>query len=194
MADSWPQATELLDVLVRKARNLDENGMDLYFTHTKGKPNAVVRRQKDGKLVRAPTLPRVDSKNDAAKFNEAMKDPDSRPVSGAKTDLSLMLDFLLDKYIMHIRDIGTNKAKKQTIIVLTDGKWGLDKVSKVIKDFVNKWKGLDRDNLESRSVGIQFVQFGDDLDATLRLEYLDNKLAFEGVPLVHRDRTTKLTG
>src|SRR5436305_13641776 len=105
MADSWPQATELLDVLVKKAKYLDENGMDLYFTHTKGEGNAVVKRRKDGKLVTAPTLPRVDGKNDATKFKEAMKDLDSRPVSGVKTDMSLMLDFLLKKYIMHIRDV-----------------------------------------------------------------------------------------
>lgn len=182
MADPWPQATELLDVLVKKAKNLDENGMDLYFTHTNGRPNATFSRQKDGELIRAATLPKVDGKNDVTKFKEAMKLADSRPVSKTKTDMSLMLGFLLDKYIMHIKNVGTNNAKKQTIIVLTDGKWELDKVSEVIKDFVDKWKGLDRDKIESRSMGIQFVQFGDDPDATLRLEYLDNKLPFEGVP------------
>ena len=111
-----------------------------------------------------------------------MKVADSKPLRGAKTDMSLMLGFLLDKYIMHIREVGTNNAKKQTIIVLTDGKWEVDKVSKVIKEFVNTWKGLDRDKIESRSMGIQFVQFGDDPDATLHLDYLDNKLPYEGVP------------
>lgn len=176
MADSWPQATELLDVLVKKAKNLDENGMDLYLTHTNGRPNAVLSRRKDGELIRAATPPKVDGKKDVTKFKEAMKLADSRPVPRAKTDMSLMLEFLLDKYIMHIKNVGTNNAKQQTIIVLTDGKWEVDKVSEVIKRFVNKWKGLDLDKIESRSMGIQFVQFGDDRDATLRLEYLDNEL------------------
>ncbi|KIW73675.1 hypothetical protein PV04_01773 [Phialophora macrospora] len=182
MVDAWPQAAELLDVLVRKARNLDENGMDLYFTHTNGKPNAVLFRQRNGPLVRAPTSPKLDGGKDVAKFKEAMKMAESKPIPGVKTDMSLMLGFLLDKYITHLSNVGTNKARKQTIIVLTDGKWELVKVSKVIKDFVDKWKGLDRDKIESRSMGIQFVQFGNDPDATLRLEYLDNKLPFEGVP------------
>ena len=182
MVESWPQATELLDVLVKKSKNLDENGMDLYFTHTNGKPNAVLTSQRAGKPIRAPTFPGVDGKKDVARFKEAMKVADSQPVPGTKTDMNLMLGFLLDKYITHLRDVGTNNAKKQTIIVLTDGKWEHDKVSGVIKDFVNKWKGLDRDKIESRSMGIQFVQFGNDPDATLRLDYLDNKLPFEGVP------------
>ncbi|KAJ9602690.1 hypothetical protein H2200_012884 [Cladophialophora chaetospira] len=181
MAEHWPQATELLDVLVKKAKNLDENGMDLYFTHTNGKPNAVFDRQGEGK-VRISTFPKVDGKKDVAKFKEAMKVPDSKPVPAAKTDMSLMLGFLLDMYIKQLKDVGTNKAKKQTIIILTDGKWELDKVSEVIKDFVNDWKGLDRDKIKSRSMGIQFVQFGNDPDATLRLDYLDNKLEFEGIP------------
>ncbi|KAK5456970.1 hypothetical protein LTS15_004750 [Exophiala xenobiotica] len=182
MVDSWPQATELLDVLVKKAKNLDDNGMDLYFTHTNGKPNALPRRRMRGDLVRAHAFPVVDGKNAVAKFKEAMRFPESKPVPGVTTDMSLMLGFLLDKYINQLKNVGINNAKEQTIIILTDGKWERESVSGVIKGFVEKWEGLAREKVQSRSMGIQFVQFGNDPDATLRLEYLDNKLPFEGVP------------
>ncbi|KIW94252.1 uncharacterized protein Z519_05568 [Cladophialophora bantiana CBS 173.52] len=108
-----------------------------------------------------------------------MKVADSKPIPEVKTDMSLILGFLLDKYIKHLQDVGVNKAGKQTIIVLTDGKWEHNKASEVIKDFVNEWQGLDRNNIQSRSMGIQIVQFGDDPEATLRLGYLDNELQFE---------------
>lgn len=182
MTDAWPQATELLDVLAKKVRNLDENGMDLYLTHTNGEPNAVLSRQKYGGPIRSRAFPKVENQRDVAKFKEAMKAADSLPVLGARTDMSFLLGFLLDEYIRHIRNTGTVHAKAQTIIVLTDGKWELNPVSKVIKKFVDEWKGLDRDNIGNRPMGIQFIQFGDDPDTTLRLEYLDNKLEFEGVP------------
>ncbi|KAK5062484.1 hypothetical protein LTR84_004556 [Exophiala bonariae] len=182
MVGSWPQATELVDVLARKAQNLDDNGMDLYLTHTSGRPNAVLSPRKNGPTVRTPTSPKVDGKNTATKFKEAMKSADSLPVSGKKTDMSLLLGYLLDGYIKHLKDVGINKAKKQTIIVLTDGKWALEPVSEAIKKFVDEWRGLDRENIKSRSMGIQFVQFGDDPIATWGLEYLDNKLESEGIP------------
>lgn len=182
MSDHWPQATELLDVLVRKARNLDENGIDLYFTHENGKPNAVLSRGKGSADIRAPTFPKVNGKNHVAKFKEAMRTAKPGPSHGAKTDLSMMLGFLLDKYITHLEDFGIKNARKQTIIVLTDGNWELDKVSATIEDFVFRWSGLARDRLESRSICIQFVQFGNDPDATRCLQYLDNKLLYEGTP------------
>jgi hypothetical protein len=81
--------------------------------------------------------------------------------------------------------------RKFTLIVLTDGLWegNRDAVRKYIKTFMRqahkRWAAnlaatkdkTSKDN--HRPISIQFVQFGSDLEAFLRMRQLDNGLAFD---------------
>lgn len=182
MADLWPEATELLDILVKKAQIYGVHGMDLYFTHMNSKPNETLSRQTYVRSVRSNRYPQPHRATQVAEFKAAMKDPNSLPVPGTRTDMSLLLGFLLDECIEYRKQVGPDNCRKQSIIALTDGRWELSKVSKVIRYFVSEWKWFNHAAIGSRSMGIQFVQFGDDPVEVLRLELLNNRLKLDGVP------------
>jgi hypothetical protein len=72
--------------------------------------------------------------------------------------------------------------------VFTDGIWeamkNKDDVKSLIVTFAKELKDILGD-FKKRPVSIEFVQFGDDEDASYRLWILDNHLIFEGVPYVY---------
>jgi hypothetical protein len=161
----WFEATYLLETLVMKAAGQDEDGMDLYFTH--------------GPI-------KVKGGKSKSEFVGAMNNKSARPMNEVRTDMRASLGELLSGYIGEAK-ISGSKTRKLTIIVLTDGKWeGMgdkDDVRKLVVKFVGKVKELIGD-LESRPVSIEFIQFGDDADATYRLRQLDNGLKWDGIELV----------
>ena len=78
--------------------------------------------------------------------------------------------------------------RKMTIIVLTDGKWK-DMTNKLAVDnkivgFCQRLRALRPNSLEEdeRRLSIQFVQFGEDAQATHRLRRLDDQLKYRDVP------------
>jgi hypothetical protein len=103
------------------------------------------------------------------------------------------LNRIFEEYITNAEDdVKSGRLKKFTLIILTDGKWSLQgqqliDVRTQIQQFMTLcnriWgpllKHVERKANCQRPVSIQFVQFGDDLDARLRLRYLDNELPFE---------------
>jgi hypothetical protein len=166
MKDWWFQATYLLETLVWKTEGLDENGMDLLFTFD----SVTLENQKDHKI-----------------FAKSMKQSGAKPKSGWHTDMSLKLGRILDDYY-HTYKLrpGSDKVKKLTLIILTDGKWdGMthnpEAVADVIVAFAKKMERHTSGLLgkRERRVSIEFVQFGNDLDATARLRRLDDDLSFE---------------
>jgi hypothetical protein len=165
MKPFWFEATYLLETLVMKATGQDEDGMDLYFTHG---PIKVL----GGK-----------NKSD---FVGAMNNKSAKPMDEIRTDMEVSLGELLDGYIGEAR-LRRSKTRKLTIIVLTDGKWeGMgdkDDVRKLVINFVGQLKEVIG-SLKKRPVSIEFIQFGDDADATYRLQKLDNGLKWFGVELV----------
>ena len=161
MIDYWYQATFLLETLVMKAAGQDEDGMDLVFT---GGPR------------------KLESKKKGSKFTNAMKK--AQPVSSTRTDMKAALEDIFSGYMTDFQ-AKPHKRKDLTLIVLTDGIWdGMvnkyeveDKVVHFIEQLRSKIAYL-----KDRSVSIEFIQFGDDKDATYRLRQLDEGLKWRGVP------------
>ena len=165
MEDHWFEARYLLETLVMKAKGQDKNGMDLSFTK--------------GTVA-------LEGSNDPAKFTKKMDERGATPMKGWHTDLSLPLEKILSSYLADFKGAkASDKVKKLTLIVLTDGKWqGMsdsEAVATVIKDFAQHMEQLTGGKRERR-VSIEFVQFGYDADATARLRRLDDDLPYEGVP------------
>ncbi|KAF7505103.1 hypothetical protein GJ744_001243 [Endocarpon pusillum] len=178
MAQFWDEAAMLLEVLTMKAKGLDPDGMDLSFT----------------------TGPvRIQNSNDERGFTEAMDNDDATPNDMTPTDMSASLGAILDAYLQDLRGKrlkGTRESKKRrstnsgdndrklTVIVFTDGRWeGMDRKDQVDETIIDFSKALAKEvgNLQKRYVSIEFVQFGNDPDASHRLRHLDNDLKYAGV-------------
>jgi len=88
-----------------------------------------------------------------------------------QTPIGARLKQVLDIYIPKIEDPTLNH-KPISILVITDGV-PTDDPRSVIIEFARR---LDAKNVPLRQLGIQFVQIGDDPDATEALKELDDQL------------------
>ena len=161
MSPYWYNAKYLLETLVLKATGQDNDGMDLSFT--------------SGNVS-------VWNGDHVSKFTKAMNDPDAQPRLHMHTDMKKSLGDIFYNYSSEAkkRDI-----KNLTLIVLTDGKWdGMDDKNGVDTKIIEFAKELQSivGNLKDRPVSIEFIQFGDDPNATSRLRRLDDDLVFSGIP------------
>ncbi|OQV04540.1 Protein kinase domain-containing protein isoform 1 [Cladophialophora immunda] len=171
MNDEWGETINLLEILVMKLKGQDENGMDLYFAN--GKQN-------------------LQNCKDPETFKKKMRQEGVLPVQGVNTELHLSLGKILRRYLKYLQDemkrkVALEDVRTMTVIVLTDGKWDGEAVFEQIVDFCRDMqkcmKGtlLSMENrLEKRRVSIEFVQLGNDADATARLRRLDNDLPYKG--------------
>ena len=160
MLDHWDQATILLELLVTKAAGLDKNGMDASFTCG----NAKLNGEKDSKS-----------------FRKLMLRPEVQPQKGVRTDMTSSLGFIFDHYIQYLSNHFGQK-KHLTLIVFTDGLWegtpSKETVEDEVADFIKRVVEI-RGTLINRPVSLQFVQFGNDPEATLRLQHMDDELRYE---------------
>lgn len=172
MVDHWDEAAMLLEVLAMKAKGLDPDGMDLSFT----------------------TSPvQVNNSNDAKAFLEALDNDNARPNLTTNTDMSASLGGILSAYIDYLKSkrnrkrrstTGGDSERKLTVIIFTDGKWeGMNRKAQVDDTIIDFSRALEKEvgSLQKRFVSIQFVQFGNDPDASHRLRHLDNDLRYSGV-------------
>lgn len=164
MEAHWYEATQLLEVLVKKAKGVDENGMDLRFT---------------------TGVTSLNNQNSAHEFVKSMyiARPKTRSKERAHTDLRSSLGDIWQDYLSKLRRRTAN-IKDVVVIVLTDGIWkGMENPEAVadhIKLFTDQLKALQ--NLKLRPFSVEFIQFGNDEAATKRLRYLDDYLYQEGIP------------
>ncbi|PVH84030.1 hypothetical protein DL98DRAFT_92117 [Cadophora sp. DSE1049] len=183
MKPFWGLATYVLETLLMKARGQDENDMDLHFTYGDVK---VENRELKGTIL---------SLSHSNPFSTAMKDPHARPMENWHTDITKSLGVIFEKYLKDAdralkasnkKPKGQQGPRNLTLIVLTDGIWAgtkdLVEVKTLIVEFVQKVEELVGHSLAERQVSIEFVQFGDDVDASHRLDILDNDLVFDGIP------------
>jgi hypothetical protein len=167
MLNHWGRAKHLLETLVMKAEGLDEDGVDLAFTQ-----GSVKAENAKGK----------------SKIMKKMSDPEAVPRLGIETDIRVRLQEIFDDYIRDAKRKQQNntKFKNLTIIVLTDGLWGStgDKgdLNRSIVNFAQSLEKIMGRPLTDRPVSIEFIQFGKDPDATLRLKRLDDELKYDGIP------------
>lgn len=168
MAAHWYRATHLLKTLVMKAAGQDENGMDLTFTAGPEK---------------------LQNQKSASEFKKKMEK--AEPRAGVHTDMRKPLGDIFSKYLEEQKGrkkYPSKDIRNLTLIVLTDGIWeGMVSNKNAVHEMIVKFtKELEATigNLKHRPVSIEFIQFGNDEDATSRLRRLDNDLKWEGVPLV----------
>ena len=164
MQAHWYEATQLLEVLVKKARGVDGDGMDLRFT--------------TGNIS-------LDGQSSAHEFVKSMHKarPMTRLEERAHTDLRISLGEIGQEYLSKLRRRLLN-VKDVVVIVLTDGIWkGMEypgAVADHIKQFASQVEALQ--NLKHRPFSVEFIQFGNDEAATRRLRYLDDCLHELGIP------------
>ncbi|EXJ58240.1 serine/threonine protein kinase [Cladophialophora yegresii CBS 114405] len=167
MAEHWGHVKIKLIQLVEHAGNIDKDGMDLMFTasSTGFKPT-----------------------NKVVSFQKELDNEKHTPKQRAETNMSVVLGSILNKYLETVAQWKKSMPRKMTIIVLTDGKWKDMKNSFAVDDkiveFSEHLKKLRPNTLEEdeRRLSIQFVQFGNDAQATHRLTRLDDHLLYRGVP------------
>ena len=155
MRRDWYEATYLLETLVMKAKGQDPDGMDLYFT--------------TGNVS-------LGNKEKASMFVQKMSE--GYPKDGVRTNIIECLSTFFHTYLTRLHN-NRNQARDVTLIVLTDGAWdgttNKERVSDKIVEFLEQL-GKQTSTLKHRQFSIEFVQFGNDEEASKRLKYLDNFL------------------
>jgi hypothetical protein len=164
MATYWSEVTNVLETLAYFPRRQDPDGLELTFTFGKASCQS----------------------DSARKLKNTMRGKDAKPSSGIHTNMASALGKALSGYLQPLASM-RGQPKSLSLYVLTDGVWlgtpNLDAVYDVIAEFWTKFEKLDRSVLKSeRRVGIQFVQFGNEPEATSRLKKLDSELPFNGIP------------
>ncbi|KAE8225452.1 hypothetical protein CF319_g1809 [Tilletia indica] len=155
----WDEARDALAGVVELARHYDEDGVDIVFLNSE----ATLLGTKDAAAVR--TL-----------FDSI--DPQGPTPTGERLEM-LMLDYWekLDSYSERKKrgalTPGESPPKKLNYIIITDGR-PTDEPSDVI---VNCARRLDEGRYPLSQIGIQFLQVGNDPEATRALNELDDELS-----------------
>ena len=146
-----------------KAVGQDNDGMDLSFTSGPVK---------------------VNGKKNKTEFTAAMNNKLAQPKG--HTDMRACLGEIFGDYIREVKQKQKHglQARGFTLIVITDGIWAgvkdKEEVNQTIITFIkDSWKLIG--NIKHRPVSIEFIQLGDDPDATYRLRHLDNDLKDDGL-------------
>ncbi|KAI1260871.1 kinase-like domain-containing protein [Xylariaceae sp. FL1019] len=150
----WKPVRTVLETLGMLVTGLDKDGVDLEFTIGAHKKEGIQRR-----------IPR--------EFGHSMDEVRKAYSPNDQTNMKHKLETIFDKYLHPY-----NYTKRMTLIILTDGLWygqDHDDVERTIAEFLQTLK--DKHNrMESRWCSIQFVSFGDDMQALNRLDRLDNNM------------------
>ncbi|KAH7022266.1 kinase-like domain-containing protein [Ilyonectria destructans] len=151
----WTNSEMTLLTLAMKIGPLDKDGLDLRYT-----------------IGEHHDLNHIKSWKIESRFRQSMRDTYARIDERDQTDMAATLSAIFDDYMKDF-------SKKHTLIILTNGLWegsGLtEDVENVILTFIADLKtkiGL----LKRRWFTIQFISFGNDERALLRLQDLDDNL------------------
>ncbi|KAL9607532.1 MAG: hypothetical protein Q9167_007563 [Letrouitia subvulpina] len=157
------QMRKVLELLARKVESTDSRGLDLYFTA----PYRKLKRQKSNAILNA-----FDS-------------TDLRDMPDMRSCLARILDEYQDK-LGKPRIVGKIKNPKTTpfvgcrklsLYVLTDGIWqpNVD----LVQEIQTLVEHLAERKLTNKQVGIQFIRFGQNLQAIEKMKRLDSGLGFK---------------
>ena len=162
MLPFWSVASHVLETLAMKLAGLDEDGLDLLFT-----------------IGEEHNISNAKGSNTPSKFKKAIDKahPAKLTPQGMryKTDMAATFGEIFNEYL---RD----PKKKMTLIVLTDGIWEGSVKSKSVENKIVDFLKLllkIRGTMEDRRFSIEFISFGNDEKAMLRLRRLDDELEKE---------------
>ncbi|KAI0722380.1 hypothetical protein C8T65DRAFT_137640 [Cerioporus squamosus] len=151
----WTEARRALAKLADVARDYDENGLDIYFLNSKLK----IRGCKES--------------SDVMRLFDRVRPSGITPIGER---LNVLLNDYLDD-LDRAKRYNNQLPKPVNILVLTDGV-PTDDPQSVIEYAARR---LDKDNYLLNQVGIQFVQIGNERNATEYLRQLDDDLAATGI-------------
>lgn len=146
MMAHWAVAILTAETIAMKVADLDDDGLDYLFTIG----NHQYQKAKGDKA--GDTI----SKSMLA----------TRPVNG-RTNMAHTLGIIFDRY-MH-----SGQGKRMTLLIFTDGKWEGTKMNSV-EEKIRQFNQHAKRKLEDRWFSIQFISFGQDMEALKRLQYLDD--------------------
>lgn len=140
------QVLRLFNVLAFFTCKADPDGVDLWFTQSRV-------RQRHSK-----------------KHKDLFATANTVRYSG-KTDIRLTLGLILESYKSRLSKY-PNTVRPLSIYVLTDGLWeaGNDAASLITE----MTAAMTQLQVPGGKIGIQFVRFGKDMEAAMRLSHLDN--------------------
>lgn len=153
MAQHWPMVNKVFKALSYIVKEMDKDGIDLYFTISETYQK---RAKKTSKL-----LPIVQAQMQRG---------------NSTTDINFRLTKILDEYKNNLdkKKWYQSGPKPLSLYVLTDGLWEEDCTAiEPIKMAVQKLEDLRKDE---RQIGIQFISFGENPTGLKRLHYLDDGL------------------
>jgi hypothetical protein len=161
MAKHWPRVRDLVAVLVTLLHGQDDDGMELYFTSSTKKYG-----------------PYSEPKDFVDRINE------KKPKEKEEENVQKQTEDDIREVLFHILNLVGKPTyeRKLTLIILTDGIWKdisqKRTVANGIVHWLERWEDRQslKDMLRQRGLSIQFVQFGDDEDATREFDYMDNRL------------------
>lgn len=160
MRDHWPRVEECFYILGYEVKRFDKDGIELGFTLS---PDA----KKD-----KHTSPLVEE------IKQHL--PQNLPANQrTTTNIYTSLGGLLDEYRGYVE---TRRAvKKKIIYVLTDGLWQPHSAELLKQSIRNLVSALNQKKWPMDQIGIQFIQFGHDREATELLQKLDKLDKQEGL-------------
>jgi hypothetical protein len=150
MEKHWSQIQKAFEVLAYLVKDADPNGMELYFTNS----DASGQQKNRTKLLRL------------------LQSVQIRGQGGLESSLSKILDRCIRPGLLH--PLLGRARHSVNIYVFTDGVWnGEDDTLCGIDDAIMRTAA----KMTTRnSIGIQFIQFGDNETGTQRLQILDDGL------------------
>jgi hypothetical protein len=162
MIQHWPEVDNLLHSLAYVVKKFS-NGLELRYTHVDD---------------------RVHSSNSTELVQSVRKNkPPQATGNGIRyTDIETSLGRFLDDYRDRIEKYANRRlpiyhdVKRVNVYVLTDGLWQPESDGSIEESIRRLVSTLKRHERNPKQIGIQFIRFGDDLDARKRLERLDNGL------------------
>ncbi|KAK6836324.1 Protein kinase domain-containing protein [Apiospora arundinis] len=167
MAQHWTQVIHHTTVLLERVEEYDDDGIEMYFSHFDRKIEVKQkRRQKIADFVKAMKSAAPTAEYDPSEYSL------QRALKRILFDISERID-----------------QKHTTILVLTDGVWAgcnSDGIEIVVKSHMNE-KGWDSpeefEKVQAQMpLSIQFIQFGHDINGTMRLRHLDDDMVQDGYP------------
>ncbi|KAL0569712.1 hypothetical protein V5O48_012251 [Marasmius crinis-equi] len=145
----WNQARDALASVAENSYRFDDDGVDMFFIN-----NEIFRKN-------------IKTRNEVIQLFNSIT-PDGATPTGAR------LRSVLQEYIPLVEQRARTQSvpKPVNVIVITDG----DPTDDVETIIVQAAQQLHRVQVPERLLGIQFVQIGNDLDATRALQKLDSAL------------------
>ncbi|XTI93229.1 kinase-like protein [Cenococcum geophilum] len=157
MCEHWDKVLDLLDTLAYIVKPLDPDGVEIYFTindehYTKRNSSDLVRIAERARPLKC---------------------------SSRLSNISIKLGSILEDYEKGLKKpergwFGPREVRKKSIYVFTDGVWRPQAdAAGPIKSLVSTLEQLRKPR---NQIGIQFIQFGGDVDGHARLAYLDSQM------------------